>query len=133
MKKPAPSAILFTLSLACLATPAMADHGRDHHREHWRGDIHRFHEHDWARWHGGHWAHARHGGRAGWWWVIGPTWYWYPSPVYPYPDPYQPPVVAAPPAAPAPPQYWYYCANPQGYYPYVPQCGGPWQKVPANP
>jgi hypothetical protein len=23
----------------------------------------------------------------GWWWVIGPAWYLYPAPIYPYPDP----------------------------------------------
>lgn len=69
-------------------------------------------------------------------------WYFYPAPVYPYPNPYQPPVVmveqppvAVVPPAPAPgaPQYWYYCPNPQGYYPYVADCSTPWQKVPATP
>jgi len=35
----------------------------------------------------------------------------------------------APPAAP----YWYYCANPVGYYPYVPACPIGWQTVPATP
>ena len=25
--------------------------------------------------------------------------------------------------------YWYYCTEPAGYYPYVPQCGQPWMKV----
>ena len=28
---------------------------------------------------------------------------------------------------------WYYCNNPQGYYPYVRTCPGGWQKVPARP
>lgn len=27
---------------------------------------------------------------------------------------------------------WYYCSNPAGYYPYVTQCYGPWQVVPAS-
>ena len=37
-------------------------------------------------------------------------------------------------APPAPPQnYWYYCANPQGYYPYVQQCPGGWTQVPSTP
>ncbi|MBV9553746.1 MAG: hypothetical protein JO032_13270 [Alphaproteobacteria bacterium] len=38
------------------------------------------------------------------------------------------------PAAP-PPQiagYWYYCASPQGYYPYVQQCSVAWQPVPPQ-
>jgi hypothetical protein len=29
-------------------------------------------------------------------------------------------------------QNWYYCYNPAGYYPYVTQCYGPWQVVPAS-
>jgi hypothetical protein len=29
--------------------------------------------------------------------------------------------------------YGWYCANPPGYYPYVPQCAVPWQQVPAPP
>ena len=28
---------------------------------------------------------------------------------------------------------WYYCRNPEGYYPYVKACSGGWQKVPARP
>jgi hypothetical protein len=27
------------------------------------------------------------------------------------------------------PNYWYYCHNPAGYYPYVQSCTGEWQKV----
>jgi hypothetical protein len=27
------------------------------------------------------------------------------------------------------PVYWYYCKDPQGYYPYVKQCPGGWMKV----
>jgi hypothetical protein len=29
-------------------------------------------------------------------------------------------------------QYWYYCSNPAGYYPYVSQCNTGWQTVPAS-
>jgi hypothetical protein len=29
-------------------------------------------------------------------------------------------------------QYWYYCSNPAGYYPYVTQCNTGWQTVPAS-
>src|ERR1700691_1206786 len=36
-------------------------------------------------WNHGYWFHGAYGGRAGWWWVVGPTWYYYPAPVYPYP------------------------------------------------
>ena len=99
----------------------------------WRGDIHRFHDRDFARWRGGRWHHGRHGGQVGWWWVVGGVWYFYPAPVYPYPDPYQPPVVVAPaPPAAQPPAVYYYCDNPAGYYPYVPQCLTPWRTVPAR-
>jgi hypothetical protein len=105
----------------------------------WHGDIARFHEHDWAVWHGGHWVNARHGGRLGWWWVAGGTWYLYPAPVYPYPSPWEPaPVVIANPSAGVVPpvpatQYWYYCEASRAYYPYVPRCPGGWKQVPATP
>jgi hypothetical protein len=29
--------------------------------------------------------------------------------------------------------YWYYCQEPQGYYPYVKQCPGGWMKVLPQP
>jgi hypothetical protein len=112
------------LALALAATSAAA---QVRHEDEWRDhDIHRFHEHGFERWRGGHWVHGRHEGRLGWWWVVGPTWYFYPAPVYPYPDPYVPPGYAPP-----PPTY-YYCDNLPGYYPYVPACRGPWRPVPAG-
>ena len=68
----------------------------------------------------------------------------YPYPYYPYPYTYAypPPVVYAPPVvvAPATPAYiqqpiqnWYYCDNPQGYYPNVQSCSVGWRQVPAQP
>lgn len=117
------TATLLAAAMAAAALPAMAEeHGR------WRGDIHRFHEHDMDYWRGGRWWHGWHEGRDGWWWLAGGAWYWYPGPIYPYPDPYRPPAVA-----PAPSQAWYYCQNPAGYYPYVATCMMPWQIVPAGP
>lgn len=124
-----------------LAGPAAADPGHHHGPgpgpgagPGWRGDIQRFHERDIERWHGGRWQHGYHGSRLGWWWVVGGLWYYYPFRVDPYPDPYLPPAVSAPQPAPvAPPQYWYYCGNPIGYYPYVARCWGPWKRVPATP
>jgi len=67
---------------------------------------------------------------------------WYAPPNY-----YYPPTVIVRPAEPqvyieraapqtsAPSQpVWYYCSNPQGYYPYVKECPGGWQHVvPAPP
>jgi hypothetical protein len=29
--------------------------------------------------------------------------------------------------------YWYYCGDPQGYYPYLQQCPGGWQQVSPTP
>jgi hypothetical protein len=77
--------------------------------------------------------HGRHLGRLGWWWVVGGAWYFYPAPVYPYPDPYIPPVVTpAPPSPGEPAAYtWYYCRSAQAYYPYVGSCPEPW--VPVAP
>jgi phage terminase large subunit-like protein len=125
--------------VALLGMPALAqrhEHGERHPRvERWHGDIHQFHQHDYPVWRGGRWFHGPHGGRSGWWWIVGLNWYWYPAPTYPYPDAYlPPPVVATPPPIPgALPHYWYYCADPPGYYPYVPQCFRNWERVPAAP
>ncbi|MBS0335564.1 MAG: hypothetical protein JSS40_01880 [Proteobacteria bacterium] len=71
---------------------------------------------------------------------------YYYAPYY-YPPAYYPPVVVAPAAPPvyieqeaqqAPQQapaagWWYYCSDPQGYYPYVKQCPGGWQQVSPQP
>ena len=64
--------------------------------------------------------------------AYGPGPYWGPPPYY----------YAAPPVVVVPQQpqtyiqrnqqesdYWYYCQNPQGYYPYVKSCPGGWMKV----
>ncbi len=81
-----------------------------------------------ARWRG----HYR-----GWWgpgiylglpFVVGPL--LYPYRYYPPP----PVVIQQPPAYLQPPQqqninYWYYCENPKGYYPYVNNCPNGWMKV----
>lgn len=72
--------------------------------------------------------------------VLGP-WYpyrpWYPyyyRPWYPYyyaPPPLivqdQPRVYVQP--KPQPADYWYYCQDPQGYYPYVKKCPDGWMRV----
>ncbi|MGO9014383.1 MAG: hypothetical protein ACLQF0_05335 [Dissulfurispiraceae bacterium] len=98
-------------------------------------------------WDRGHWGG---GWRGGVW--IGPGWGWDPwlwgPPYYPYYGGYNP-YYAAPPVVvqqqpqqyvqPAPQQeeqsYWYFCGNPQGYYPYVKKCPGGWMKVapPSTP
>jgi hypothetical protein len=90
----------------------------------WRDRDH-FRGHDFDHWRGGHWFHGRHDGRLGWWWLAGAGWYYYPQPIYPYPDPSAP--YAAPDAS-----AWYYCPPAQSYYPYVDSCPVPWQIVPAQ-
>lgn len=82
-------------------------------------------------WRGPHrpWRHHVHGPRFYWGGtvVLGP---WYPYGYYP-----APPVVIqqGPPVYVQPeqeqPYYWYYCQDPQGYYPYVKSCPGGWMKV----
>jgi len=73
------------------------------------------------------------------WW--GPRPYWQPYPPLYYYEPRtviiereppvyiqrQPPVTAPPPAQPQ--AMWYYCPNPAGYYPYVPNCSQQWVAV----
>jgi hypothetical protein len=74
--------------------------------------------------------------------VVGPGWGWggWPyAPYYPYYPYYQQPPVAVQSepnvyVQPEAPTYWYYCANPEGYYPYVKQCPKGWMKVvPSSP
>ena len=82
-------------------------------------------------WHGGHWEHRHHhhdhdfddDDDFGWFWVVGDDWFYYPEPVYPYPDPYTPPGEE--------PGWWYWCAAAQEYYPYVTDCPSGW--VPVEP
>lgn len=109
------------------------DHGwdRGYHGGYWRDyDIRRFHERDLGLWREGRWFHGPHDGSLGWWWIVGGVWYFYPQPVYPFPDPYRPPVALGP-APPSGPVY-YYCPAPPGYYPYVPSCPSGWRVTPAR-
>jgi hypothetical protein len=101
--------------------------------------------------HGGGWGWGPGWGAAwdlGWWGLAYP---YYDNPYYGYPYyPYNDgtPVIVEQPATklymqPAPQQtfpsqleepiYWYYCQNPQGYYPYVKQCPKGWMKVVPSP
>jgi hypothetical protein len=89
----------------------------------------------WA--HGGHGGHGHFGHRAHVGVFFGAPLFW----PY-YPDPYYyPPVVVVPSSPPvyieqgqlSPQQYWYFCSDPQGYYPYVKQCPAGWQQVTPQP
>ena len=124
--------LLAAVSAMGLAVSLPAHAQRDYHG----GDYRHFSPHDRDVWRGGGWRHEWHDGRYAWWWVLGNAWYFYPAPTYPYPT-YVPPavVVQQPPPVPTglpPAQFWYFCDNPQGYYPYVASCSVPWRQVPAT-
>lgn len=146
----------WTLAVAALLgmTPLASQAQHRGHDRAWHGDIRHFERHDLHHWRSGAWRHGWHGGQMGWWWVVGGVWYPHSQPVYPYPDPYRPPLVVEqapviiqmPAPAPvqmapnAPPvssqssaQFWYYCDAARGYYPYVASCPGGWKTVPATP
>jgi hypothetical protein len=104
-------------------------HGRAGYYGGWRG---------YRAYRGGHRAYwgPRTSWNLGFYWggplVVGPPWY-----PYGYYSP--PPVIVQkqPPVYVEPEQrsdnYWYYCQNPQGYYPYVKSCPGGWMKVVPQP
>lgn len=99
--------------------------------------YHSFSRHERSVWHGGRWVRDWHDGRFAWWWVAGGWWYVYPEPIHPYPT-YVPPAIVVEQAPPQPAglppaQYWYFCDEPKGYYPYVASCTSPWRPVPAQP
>ena len=121
-----------------VSLPAQAAHDHWHHGD-WHGgprlslnvDV----------WRGGYWHRGWYGPRYGWWWVVPSAgYYYYSEPVYPYPDYYRPSTVvierdSSPPPVTGVPaqQYWYYCRDPDGYYPYVSECRGEWRQVPVTP
>jgi hypothetical protein len=81
--------------------------------------------------HGGH-GHGGHGrSHVGVFFSAPLFWPYYPQPYY------YPPVVVTPASPPVyiereqsnAQQYWYFCSDPQGYYPYVKQCPAGWQQV----
>lgn len=118
--KPRIAALVLVMGLigAILSDSALADRGRHHHHPRARFGV-----------------------------VIGAPLFWpwyYPSPYY-YPH-YYPPAVVVPSPPPtyvergdeeddnaAPSSYWYYCSSPDGYYPYVKDCPGGWQRVAPRP
>lgn len=140
------SKALVAVALAALAGgTAWADRGGGGHYGHGHGHSHArgrvdirigapvigVHRH-W----GGYGHHPHYGARV----FLGPGPFYDPfwSP-YRWPGYYAPPVVAVPvspptyieraPAPAAPQEYWYWCSDPQGYYPTVQQCPGGWQPV----
>ena len=51
---------------------------------------------------------------------------------YPYGSNYYPDYGYYGSGQPSASQNWYYCSDPEGYYPYVAQCNTGWQTVPAS-
>jgi len=106
----------------------------------WRDrNVSHFNQQDRSVWTSGRWWHGRHGNRTGWWWYTGGAWFFYDSPIYPYPgyasdyyayDDNDDEDYASPDNGG---YYWYYCNNPPGYYPYVQSCRGPWERVAPTP
>ena len=131
--------LFLTLTLA----PLLA-HARWHRG--WYGALGSY-----ERWHYGYWYHGPYLDHIGWWWVVGPTWYYYPDPIYPYPplDPEPeyyvmvdgtPPAPAVPPGdAPKSPSkddskaYTFLCEASQIYYPYTTMCKGEWKTMAVPP
>ena len=64
-----------------------------------------------------------------------PSYYYPPTVIVPTTPPVYIQQQQAQPAQPAQPQtnYWYYCQNPDGYYPYVKSCPGGWLQVAPQP
>jgi hypothetical protein len=98
---------------------------------------------------GGHYGGHHRGGVD--FFIGGPFWdpfWYYPAPYYSpyyYPNyyPYYAPEVPSSPSgyierdeqaeSSAPSGFWYYCPESKAYYPYVRECPGGWQTVPAEP
>jgi hypothetical protein len=110
----------------------------------------------WARDHGGGHHGGHHGGHGslnfGFYaaYPYGYPFYgspYYTRPYYDYPYYNPPAVIAVQPPPPVtyieqapqptvqenPSGYWYYCTNPEGYFPYVRECSSGWQQVDPVP
>jgi hypothetical protein len=116
---------VFVAIALLLASPMSSYAGRKH--VHAGADIRVNHHGKWG--HHRSWRHHVHGARFYWRGrlVMGP---WYPYGYYSPPPvviQQQPPVYL--PREQEEPHYWYYCQDPQGYYPYVKSCPGGWMKV----
>lgn len=87
----------------------------------------------------GYYGHGWYGGWYGFYpfgfYSFGYYPYGYPYPSYAYPYPYYPYTYSQPPVyiEPEQPFYWYYCQDPQGYYPYIESCPSGWTRVTPTP
>ena len=119
------------IALALLITspfPVYAGKTRVHISAHFNSGVPGYH----AGWgHHGRYKHHRRGHRYHWHssWVVGPG-PWYPHGYYAPPPviiQQEQPVYAQPEQPEE--SYWYYCRNPEGYYPYIRSCQDGWMKV----
>ena len=143
--------LLISLVITSLV-PSQAQAWRRYYAHGWYGPGFNY-----GAWRGGFWYHGPYLDHYGWWWVVGPTWYYYPGPVYPYPSVDMEPgyivTVNSPPppptsaltvrtATPTAPQakdssghsnaYSYYCEQSHAYYPMTRACDGGWLATPVQ-
>lgn len=84
---------------------------------------------DHHKWRRGNWRHTSHDGKFGWWWYVDGFWFFYATPIYPYPT-----YIGSTIFVDFGPNdyYWYWCDDPPGYYPYVRYCYSGWIPVPPT-
>jgi hypothetical protein len=118
-------ALAAVMGLAVAGGAWAAPSGHSGHGGH--GGFHGGHGHFHGRSHVGVWVGST------WGYGYGPG--WYGDPWYGYQYPYgrtlvvQPPPVYIEQGGEPTAQMWYYCARPQGYYPYVKNCSTAWRAV----
>jgi hypothetical protein len=111
--------------------------GRWHGSGHYGGWSGGYHGHT-RSWYGNHWSGGWYGPSVGvyfggpLWWDGWPYSYYpaYPA-YYPYPlyGPDEPNIYIERSEDTGTTQYWFYCPDPAGYYPYVQNCSKPWMTV----
>jgi hypothetical protein len=135
MKKAVCLVLVVSVLLFAITIPGYArDGGHFYGGGHFRGDSH---FRGGSHFRGSIWIGPGWGEWGPWWW--GPPYY------YPYYYPYyseppvviqqQPPAYVEPSPQPEEQYYWYFCQDPEGYYPYIKKCHKRWLKVipPAPP
>jgi hypothetical protein len=133
--KPGKSIIVAALLLAFAAGNTAWAHGYGHHHHHGRGGVGLGIVIGAGLATASFATYPRYYSYPGYYY---PPAYYYPAPVV-FAQPAPPVYVEQPPqqpplaAAPQQPGYWYYCNNPQGYYPSVQSCPQGWQKVLPQP
>ncbi len=143
------AACLFIVLIGSITSASAWAHGGGHYGGGWGGRY----GGGWGGHYGGGWG-GHHGGwgygRGGYGYGFGGLGFglglgyglgYYGGAYYPPYYPYPPAVITAPATPPVyiqqsppvaqqyPNGYWYYCTNPEGYYPYIKECPNGWQQV----